>query len=523
MPIRFDDGGGSNRGNDNRGGGKGGLLALLALLFMFWRFPKFTLFMLVLAGGAFYLYTNPEVSEEYFGFKLSDKVEALEEKIKSMYGTGCQFDAAQYDAVEVFEPLATDGTTQRPSSFSLLAQAPRRASQGQQGSCVGWATAYAARTIWEAAATRQKPNDIIYSPSYLYNLNRYNDACEGAILAQAMKFMKEEGLVYLSDFPYDESSCTRKPSSELRSKARNHRIRGFQRLTQSGSNYDVDMEAVKQYLAQGCPVTIGMNVPPSFDRVGTVWEPKSREYDRPSRYGGHAMCVIGYDDAYQGGAFLIMNSWGNNWGDKGCTWVRYNDFKAFTREAFGFYPYRDVKQAEIMDLEVSVGLVAFPGGADIPLKSINGQRFGPNKPLSKNDKFRLEVVNAQECYVYVFGEETDGSSYVLFPYSNKHSPFCGITGTRHFPKDGMESLRIDDQGSKDRMAVIVSRKPLDYQQLNRAISKASGTYEQKVLQALGRSHLRQARFRTGGGKAAFKGRAASETETSLAFIIEIDK
>jgi hypothetical protein len=41
--------------------------------------------------------------------------------------------------------------------------------------------------------------------------------------------------------------------------------------------------------------------------------------------------------------------------------------------------------------------------------------FRTTRPISKGDKFKVLVANSIECYVYVFGQETDGSSYVLFP------------------------------------------------------------------------------------------------------------
>jgi hypothetical protein len=40
---------------------------------------------------------------------------------------------------------------------------------------------------------------------------------------------------------------------------------------------------------------------------------------------GHAMCIIGYDDTKFGGAFEIVNSWGNDWANDGFIWIRYND------------------------------------------------------------------------------------------------------------------------------------------------------------------------------------------------------
>ncbi len=85
----------------------------------------------------------------------------------------------------------------------------------------------------------------------------------------------------------------------------------------------------------------------------------------------------------------------------------------------------------------------------------------------------MEVKNVTECYTYIFGQETDGSSYVLFPYTEKHSPYCGITGYDCFPKD--QSLTADSVGNRDYIAIVVSKEALDYNQINEAISRSSQT------------------------------------------------
>ena len=102
----------------------------------------------------------------------------------------------------------------------------------------------------------------------------------------------------------------------------------------------------------------------------------------------------------------------------------------------------------------------------------------------KGDKFKVAITNSSECYIYVFGEETDGSSYVLFPYTSKHSAYCGITGTRLFPKD--HSMVADELGNKDRIAVVVSKEKLNYNKLNQLINQSrQSTYAGKFNETLG--------------------------------------
>ncbi|MDT9096773.1 hypothetical protein RSW32_25955, partial [Escherichia coli] len=70
----------------------------------------------------------------------------------------------------VYEGLEDDNNKNPlPEAVSLLRFAPDRGDQGQQGSCVAWSCAYGAQTVLTAAATKQDPNQIRFSPSYLYN------------------------------------------------------------------------------------------------------------------------------------------------------------------------------------------------------------------------------------------------------------------------------------------------------------------------------------------------------------------
>ena len=71
------------------------------------------------------------------------------------------------------------------ASVSLREYAPERLNQGRQGSCVGWSSAYAARTILHSRATGQDPNSVTFSPSYLYNQIALS-GCQGAYINEAM-------------------------------------------------------------------------------------------------------------------------------------------------------------------------------------------------------------------------------------------------------------------------------------------------------------------------------------------------
>ncbi|HMC99723.1 MAG TPA: hypothetical protein VKH37_06210, partial [Ferruginibacter sp.] len=105
-------------------------------------------------------------------------------------------------------------------------------------------------------------------------------------------------------------------------------------------------------------------------------------------------------------------------------------------------------------------------------------------------KFKMEIKNSTACNIYIFGQETDGSSYTLFPYPDKSdptktafSPYCGITGYRLFPRG--KSLAPDSIGHKDVFAIVVTKDPLDWSATNTAISRSSGAdFGAKVADAL---------------------------------------
>ena len=123
--------------------------------------------------------------------------------------------------------------------------------------------------------------------------------------------------------------------------------------------------------------------------------------------------------------------------------------------------------------------------------------------------------------------ETDGTSFVLFPYKkkedpvSKHSPYCGITGYRLFPK--AQSLEADSIGNKDFIAIVVSKDELDYNTINQSISSSSKQdYLGKVNEALQSILISSAKFsNTNDGRIYFK--VDANTNKAVACVVAFDK
>lgn len=527
MPIRMvkDPGGNKpkrkirtrNKSNFKGGGGSGigGLVGglLPSLLPMLMKKPK--LLIIAAIGIGAYMFFGKGCSSSNSGGGIAD--------IVNQFSTGGNFDKEVYESTEIYEPLADNVKNPLPEKVSLLQYAPKRLNQGQQGSCVAWASAYAARTILEAQRTGRDPNSVKFSPSFMYNqISLDKRTCQGSYIKLAMDNMMGIGAVPFNDFKYDDRTCSTEPSQQLKAKAQAYKIKGFQRLTEEDNTYAArEMLSMKQNLAKGSPVIIGMMVGGSFmrDMAGReVWIPTNADYDQRG-FGGHAMCVIGYDDYKEGGAFQIMNSWGTDWGVDGVGWVRYTDFKAFNIESYGLYPMGNADNKAVSEFKGSFGLELNNGKKTIALQRKNDFYFETVSKVNPTDLFKVEFTNNMECYTYIFAQELNMTSTVLFPYTPKHSPYMGITGTRLFPRD--YSMQSDGKGGVDKIAVVITKRPIDFNALNDRISNASGSsFEEKVRNVLSGELESNIRY---SGSNIINFSTSTSKDKSVAFVIGVKK
>jgi len=525
-----DRGGGGGRPPMPGGGGGGGLIGAFLPMLLGSRGGRFIL-LIGLAFAAFYFFRGG--CSQGGGGGILDNVSDL--------ARGGFLDPRQFEKASIYEPLADDNSRNPlPESANLQRYAPQVGNQGKQGSCVAWSSAYGARTILENAryGTDATPSSKpAFSPAFLYNQIGL-EGCQGSYIVRAMEFMTKQGAVPYDQFPYSDRDCSRQPDQSLIRDAAQFKMRGFNRLTVGDRNDKIDIRAVKENLAAGAPVVIGMMVGQSFmqNMMGKdVWTPEPNDRSMMG-FGGHAMCVVGFDDRKYGGAFLIMNSWGPEWGTNGFAWVRYPEFNYFVREAYGLEPMAKMGDAANMPLQCEVGLVqvAFDGKKTVPqgyvsLRKVSDDTYANTTTMKPGTRFKMEVRNSVECYVYIFGEETDGSAYTLFPYpraddptKTKYSPFCGITGARLFPHD--KSMMPDSIGNKDRFAVVVSREELNWYELNRVTNTQGGAGLREKLNASLRNSGKMVRAQytsTPKGNIQFTSNPA-KNEVAVMYV-EIDK
>lgn len=188
--------------------------------------------------------------------------------------------------------------------------------QGALGSC----TANAVSTAFAYSVLKQQEEDL-YTPSRLfiyYNtrvLEGNEDKDSGATLRNTVKVMNKIGTCDENFWPYTITKFKNKPTDNCYKEATGNKAIKYERLTRS--LYDF-----KSCLASGFPFVGGFAVYESFEskevtKTGKMVMPNKNE----KFYGGHAIIVMGYDDEM--GCFIVRNSWGTKWGDKGHFYMPY--------------------------------------------------------------------------------------------------------------------------------------------------------------------------------------------------------
>jgi C1A family cysteine protease len=108
------------------------------------------------------------------------------------------------------------------------------------------------------------------------------------------------------------------PSNAAITQAKKHIINRYCKL-----NEEEDLSELRLSLSKGLPVIFGMMVPKSFYAIGKDGVMNMPCVKEP-RLGGHALLAVGYDDDKQ--VFIVRNSWGEEFGDKGYCYMPYEFF-----------------------------------------------------------------------------------------------------------------------------------------------------------------------------------------------------
>lgn len=222
-----------------------------------------------------------------------------------------------------------------PSSVDLRHSWWAIGDQGLTGSCVGWASAegvvryqmvmahrlakklmLSARFVWMAA---KETDEFTQRPtSFLEG--------DGTSLKSAMDVCRKYGVVTAAMLPFNINTLMYTgPENTFWAAAAQMRIAAYYNL---GKN----LNQWKSWLASHGPILAGVSVDNTWDNATATHGSLDTFLPNTVR-GGHAVALVGYTAT---GRFIVRNSWGTAWGDKGFAYASAAYISgAFFNESYG--------------------------------------------------------------------------------------------------------------------------------------------------------------------------------------------
>ncbi len=430
-----------------------------------------------------------------FGLIIALCMSVLSASAQHRHATGLRIDETAYDAVPRKATLLTRDYSVVPSKMSLLDYCPTPMSQSRFGTCTAWATAYAARTIMEAWDNGWKDKEKItreaFSPAFLYARIKDNDddSCHnGARIDHALETMRDVGVPKRSSL---DALCASYIKDSLYTEAANYKIDRFEALFNSlCQSRQEKIQSTKLSLCNSRPVIISFEGPSSLHDADECWDGKETN---DTIY--HAMCVVGYDDEKFGGAFLVMNSWGTDWGKDGYTWMKYDDYGRYIRWAYEPYVKQKPKpepkpkpkpQYNLLSGNVRLQLST---GEDMEVRWTKaGQDSIPHyetlRSYVSGTRYRAYVSNNEPAFVYVLCSDLQNNVSKLFPPTDSISPALNYKQNNIALPDEQWFIEMDETRGKDYVCVLYSPNELPIKDIIEKIRSVEGNFYTKLKKAL---------------------------------------
>ena len=222
--------------------------------------------------------------------------------------------------------------------------------QGQEGTCTGFGLA----AVINLLNARRNRSEVRVSPRMLYEMAKKHDewpgenysgsSCRGAI-----RGWHNMGVCSDEIWPYE---CTEDEhlTVERAWSARSNTIGAYYRLRPDITDYHTAINEVGA-------VYVSANIHVGWSKPGTgEGEVLPQISFQSDSIGGHAFAVVGYDE----NGFIVQNSWGSLWGNKGFALWLYKDWLSNVMDGWVFRLALPTPQ--IFDIQPRQALV--PGGTE---------------------------------------------------------------------------------------------------------------------------------------------------------------
>lgn len=220
--------------------------------------------------------------------------------------------------------------------------------QGVEGACPAFAIASAISIkLWKECNETYYPSERwIITVGQLYDEweETRPDGEEGSSLRGCLKGLDKRGIVRYELVPYvpgqRKMDIKTAMLAELWSECDRYRIDKYKNLL---GTKDIKLNPVilKQEIISGGAVPVGMSLPEAFMRTGPDGIVFDNQVQKLGMHGFHAMLVIGWKKILGKTYFILLNSWGKEFGDKGLVYWEEESFvrNCIAAQTFGVMVY----------------------------------------------------------------------------------------------------------------------------------------------------------------------------------------
>ncbi|MFV0436865.1 MAG: peptidoglycan-binding protein [Desulfopila sp.] len=209
-------------------------------------------------------------------------------------------------------------------------------NQGREGACTGFGLACVINYLrWRLAAMPQQLESV--SPRMLYHFARRYDEYEGenyegSSCRGALKGWFHNGACLDSRWPYRAGDDTTRPLPGWDDDAAERTLGVYYRIA---TREITDLQAAIHEVGA---IYVSAYTHRGWERVSNTASPPSSHADLPvipydgipSRSGGHAFALVGYNRK----GFVVQNSWGRRWGAAGFGVLTYEDWLVHCMDAW---------------------------------------------------------------------------------------------------------------------------------------------------------------------------------------------
>jgi C1A family cysteine protease len=222
-----------------------------------------------------------------------------------------------------------------PASVDLRAAWWSIGDQGDTGSCVGWASTDGVSRYHLVKAGKLGQKERL-SPRATWMGSKETDAdvsrpetfieSAGTSLKAAMDICRKYGVVPESTLPFHIATLMYTgEADDFFAIAAQRRIAAYFNMKKNFTQW-------RTWLASHGPIMVALNVDATWDNA-TATHGVLDKFQSDTVRGGHAVCLVGYT---KDGRFIVRNSWGTAWGDKGFGYASEAYIaKGFYNESYG--------------------------------------------------------------------------------------------------------------------------------------------------------------------------------------------